>query len=106
MSHKPHGDHLAWQRPLTDRPTDSHRRLNATGQLVGARYDSAVPRHVRWHRIRIGLVVALVLIFAGVVIDSLLSASWVLDDGLLLLAAVVIALALVLTRRQGRSEAK
>jgi hypothetical protein len=49
-------------------------------------------------------VVALVLVFAGIVLDSLLSASWVLDDGLLLLAAVVIALALVLTRR--RSEAK
>jgi hypothetical protein len=52
------------------------------------------------------LVVALVLIFAGVVIDSLLSASWALDDGLLLAAAAVIALALLLTRGRGRSEAK
>ena len=58
-------------------------------------------RHVDWHRVRIGLWVALVLVFAGVVIDSLLSASWALDDGLLLVAAAVIALALVLTRGRG-----
>jgi hypothetical protein len=63
-------------------------------------------RDVRWHRIRVALVVALVLIFAGVVIDSLLSASWVLDDGLLLAAAAVIALALLLTRGRGRPEAR
>ena len=37
------------------------------------------------------------------VIDSLLSASWALDDGLLLAAAAVIALALLLTRGHGRS---
>ena len=49
--------------------------------------------------------VALVLIFAGVVTDSLLSASWELDDGLLL-AAAVIALALLLTRGRGRPEAR
>jgi hypothetical protein len=42
-----------------------------------------MPRHVHWRRVRVGLVVALILIFAGVVIDSLLSASWALDDGLL-----------------------
>jgi hypothetical protein len=48
------------------------------------------------------LVVALTLIFAGVVTDSLLSASWVLDDGLLLAAAAVTALALFLTRGRGR----
>jgi hypothetical protein len=65
-----------------------------------------MPRHVRWHRIRVGLVLALVLIFAGVVMDSLLSASWALDDGLLLAAAAVIALALLLTRGRGRSEAR
>ena len=47
-----------------------------------------MPRHVHWHRVRVGLVVALILIFAGVVIDSLLSASWALDDGLLLWAAL------------------
>jgi uncharacterized membrane protein YfcA len=62
-----------------------------------------MPRHVHWHRLRVGLVVALILIFAGVVIDSLLSASWALDDGLLLAAAAVIALALLLTRGHGRS---
>lgn len=33
-------------------------------------------RQVDWHRVRVGLVVALVIIFAGVVIDSLFSASW------------------------------
>jgi hypothetical protein len=52
------------------------------------------------------LVVALILIFAGVVIDSLLSASWALDDGLLLAAAAIIALALLLTRGHGESEAR
>jgi len=52
------------------------------------------------------LVLALILIFAGVVIDSLFSASWALDDGLLLAAAAVIALALVLTRGRGRTEAE
>jgi hypothetical protein len=65
-----------------------------------------MPRHVHWHRVRIGLVVALVLVFAGVILDSLLSANWVLDDGLLLLAAAVIVVALVLTRGRGRSEAR
>ena len=64
-----------------------------------------MPRHVHWHRVRVGLVVALVLVLAGVVVDSLLSASWVLDDGLLLLAAAVIVVALVLTRGRGRPEA-
>jgi hypothetical protein len=43
-----------------------------------------LPRPVHWHNVRVGLVVALILIVAGVVIDSLLSASWALDDGLLL----------------------
>jgi hypothetical protein len=52
------------------------------------------------------LVVALVLVFAGVILDSLLSANWALDDGLLLLAAAVIVLALVLTRGRGRFEAR
>jgi hypothetical protein len=53
---------------------------------------------VDWHGVRVGLVVALIIIFAGVVIDSLFSASWALDDGLLLAAAAVIALALLVTR--------
>jgi drug/metabolite transporter (DMT)-like permease len=65
-----------------------------------------MPSHVHWLRVPVGLVLALVLIFAGVVIDSLFSASWALDDGLLLAAAVVIALALVLTRGRGRTEAR
>jgi uncharacterized membrane protein YfcA len=65
-----------------------------------------MPRHVRWHRVRVGLVVALIIILAGVVIDSLFSASWALDDGLLLVAAVVIALALLVTRGRGRPEAR
>lgn len=65
-----------------------------------------MPRHVHWHRVRIGLVVALVLVFTGVILDSLLSANWALDDGLLLLAAAVIVLALVLTRGRGRFEAR
>jgi hypothetical protein len=65
-----------------------------------------MPRHVHWHRVRIGLVVALVLVFAGVILDSLLSADWAPDDGLLLLAAAVFVLVLVLTRGRGRSEAR
>ncbi len=64
-----------------------------------------MPGRDRWHRIRVGLVVAFVIIFVGVIIDSLFSASWALDDGLLLAAAVVIALALLLTRGRGRAEA-
>jgi len=53
------------------------------------------------HRLRLGLVLSLILIFAGIVTDSLLSASWALDDGVLLAAAAVIALALLLTRGHG-----
>jgi uncharacterized membrane protein YfcA len=64
-----------------------------------------MPRGVHWRRVRIALAAAIVLIFAGVVLDSFLSASWALDDGLLL-AAGVIVLALVLTRGRGRSEAR
>ena len=65
-----------------------------------------MPHQIRWRRIRVGLVAALILIFAGVVIDSLFSASWALDDGLLLAAATVVALALLLTRSRGQSEAR
>jgi hypothetical protein len=65
-----------------------------------------MPRQVYWHKARVGLVFALILICAGVVIDSLFSASWALDDGLLLAAAAVIALALFLTRGRDRPEAR
>jgi hypothetical protein len=65
-----------------------------------------MPRHVDWHRVRVRLVVALIIILAGVLIDSLFSASWALDDGLLLAAAAVIALVLLVTRGRGRSEAR
>jgi hypothetical protein len=51
-------------------------------------------------------VVALIIILAGVVIDSLFSASGALDDGLLLAAAAVIAMALLVTRGRGRPEAR
>ena len=52
---------------------------------------------------RVVLVLLLVLIFAGIVIDSLFSASWALDDGLLLAAAAVIALALARIRGRGQA---
>ena len=68
-------------------------------------YIGLMLRHVEWHRVRVGLVVALIIIFAGVVIDSLFSASWALDVGVLLAAAAVIALVLLVTRGRGRSEA-
>jgi hypothetical protein len=68
--------------------------------------DSQFVGHVRWHRVRVGFVVALIIIFAGVVIESLFSASWALDDGLFLAAAAVIALALLVTRGRGRPEAR
>ena len=68
-------------------------------------YIGLMPRHVDWHRVRVGLVVALIIIFAGVVIDSLFSASWALDVGVLLAAAAVLALVLLVTRGRGRSEA-
>ena len=49
------------------------------------------------------LVLLLVLIFAGIVIDSLFSASWALDDALLLAAAAVIAVVLVRIRGRGQA---
>ena len=49
------------------------------------------------------MVLVLVLLFAGIVIDSLFSASWALDDGLLLAAAAVIALVLVRIRGRGQA---
>ena len=59
-------------------------------------------RDAHWHRVRVGLVVALIIIFAGIMLDSAFSASWALDDGLLLAAAAVMALALFLTRGRSR----
>jgi hypothetical protein len=59
-------------------------------------------RQAQWHRVRVGLVLALVLVFAGIVIDSLFSASRALDDGLLVAAAAVIVLALLLIRGRGQ----
>jgi hypothetical protein len=69
----------------------------------GTLYHPQMLREPHRHRLRVGLVLSLLLIFAGIVTDSLLSASWALDDGLLLAAAALIALALLLTR--GRGEA-
>ena len=60
-------------------------------------------RQVHWHRVRVGLVLSLILIFAGIAIDSLFSASPALDDGLLLAAAAVITLALLLIHGRGRA---
>jgi len=85
-----------------ERPTEDDFRQRARTRP----YIWRMPSHDRRHRVRVGLVVALILIFTGVVIDSLFSASWVLDDGLLLAAAAVIALALLFTRGRGRAEAR
>ena len=60
-------------------------------------------RQAQWHRVRVGLVLALVLVFAGIVIDSLFSASRALDDGLLVAAAALIVLALFLIRGRGQA---
>ncbi len=58
-------------------------------------------RDAHRHRVRVGLVLVLIVVFAGIVLDSLFSASWALDDSLLVAAAAVIALALFLTRGPG-----
>ena len=57
-------------------------------------------RDAHRYRVRVALVVTLIVILAGIVLDSLLSASWALDDALLLAAAAIIALALLLTRHR------
>jgi len=49
------------------------------------------------------LVLSLVLVAAGILLDSLFSASWALDDGLLLAVAAIVALALVVTRNRGHT---
>jgi hypothetical protein len=55
-------------------------------------------RHVRLRRLRRGLVIALVLVLAGVVVNLLFSATPALSVGLLLGAAALITLALLLMR--------
>ena len=52
-------------------------------------------------KVTLGLV-ALVVVLAGIVVDSLLSAAWVVDDALLLAAAAVIVIALYLTRSKAQ----
>jgi len=64
---------------------------------------TAILRDAQWHRVRVGLVLALILVLAGIVLDSLFSASRVLDDALLVAAAVVILVLLVGTRGRGPS---
>lgn len=54
--------------------------------------------HFDIHKARLGLLAALVLVSAGIVLDSLFSAAWALDDGLLLAAAAIIMLVLLLIR--------
>ena len=66
-------------------------------------YPSFILRNVHRHRLRVGLALSLILVLAGIVIDSLYSASWALDDGLLVAAAAVIVLALLLLRGRGRA---
>jgi hypothetical protein len=86
-------------------PQAEKRELLVSRLMCAPPYIWPMARHVHRHRARVALVAALILIFAGVVIDSLLSASWALDDGLLLVAAAVIASVLFLTRRHRRTDA-
>ena len=58
-------------------------------------------RDAQWHRARVGLVLALILVLAGIVLDSLFSASRALDDSLLVVAAAAIVGALVAMRGRG-----
>jgi hypothetical protein len=58
-------------------------------------------RQAQWHRVRIGLTLALILVLAGIVLDSLFSSSAALDDSLLLVAAAAIVVALVAIRGRG-----
>jgi hypothetical protein len=54
--------------------------------------------HVPTRRLRRGLVIALILVLAGVVVDLLFSATPALPVALLLTAAALFALALLLIR--------
>lgn len=69
----------------------------------GTPYLLCMLRDAQWHRVRVGLVLSLILVFVGIVIDSLYSASRALDDGLLVAAAAVILLALLLIRGRGQA---
>jgi hypothetical protein len=55
-------------------------------------------RHVHTRRARVGLVITLTVLLAGVVLNLLLSATPALSVSLLLAAAAVITLVLLLTR--------
>ena len=96
------------KRPISStgrRGTSGLRPAPEAGRSVSVRgtpYPLWMLRAAHWHS-PVGLVLPLVLIFAGIVVDSLFSASWVLDDGLLLAAAAVIALALVRIRGRGQT---
>ena len=61
-------------------------------------YSQIMLHHVRIRRLRRGLVVALILVLAGVVINLLFSATPALPVGLLLAAAALFALLLLLIR--------
>jgi hypothetical protein len=57
-------------------------------------------RQVRIRRLRRGLVIALVVVLAGVLVNLLFSATPALPVGLLLATAALITLALLLMRRR------
>jgi len=61
-------------------------------------YDQRMLGRVHARTLRLGLLLVLIIVLAGVVIDSILSAAWALDDGLLLVAAAGISLVLLLMR--------
>jgi hypothetical protein len=61
-------------------------------------YSQITLHHVRIRRLRRGLVVALILVLAGVVINLLFSATPALPVGLLPAAAALFALVLLLIR--------
>lgn len=86
---------VALPRLRVQRVTDRRSESLAAPTLC---HPELMRRRMDIHRLRVGLVIALILVLAGVVIDSLFSASWALDDGLLLAAAAVIALTLFLMR--------
>jgi hypothetical protein len=67
----------------------------------GAYSVSCMLREAQWHRVRIGLTLALILVLAGIVVDSLFSSSAALDDSLLLVAGAAIVVALFATRGRG-----